>query len=74
MSSTVRAVLVTADLGLLADASVDTGTPQRMLLSIDVHDVDGLLGVNGLLGQVTALGGQVDGPANDMPWGRRWRT
>jgi predicted enzyme related to lactoylglutathione lyase len=36
-----------------------------MLISIDVKDVDGLLG------QVEALGGRVLGPPNDMPWGQR---
>jgi predicted enzyme related to lactoylglutathione lyase len=54
-----------SDLGLVADASVETGTPQRLLLSIAVPDVDALLG------RVTELGGRVDGPPNDMPWGQR---
>lgn len=54
-----------SDLGLVADAAVAAGTPQRMLLSIEVPDVAGLLG------QVTALGGRVDGPPNDMAWGQR---
>jgi predicted enzyme related to lactoylglutathione lyase len=102
MGSTVRAVLVTADLerllafytgvlgaeevervpaegtpfylglrigdsalGLVADPAVGTGSPGRILLSIDVADVDGLLP------RVTALGGAVQGPPNDMPWGQR---
>jgi predicted enzyme related to lactoylglutathione lyase len=39
--------------------------PQRILLSVDVPDVDALLP------RVAELGGQVEGPANDMPWGQR---
>jgi predicted enzyme related to lactoylglutathione lyase len=54
-----------AELGLVADSEVQTGDPQRILLSIDVENVDGLLDL------VTANGGQVLGPPNDMPWGRR---
>lgn len=54
-----------AALGLVADAEVQTGTAQRMLLSVDVEDVDRLLE------RVEALGGQVLGPPNDMPWGQR---
>jgi predicted enzyme related to lactoylglutathione lyase len=54
-----------SDLGLVADASVQTGSPQRMLLSIAVPEVDALLE------RVTALGGRVDGLPNDMPWGQR---
>jgi predicted enzyme related to lactoylglutathione lyase len=102
MSSTVRAVLVTADLdrlvafytgvfgaeeverapvegrtfyvglrigdsalGVVADASVQPGSPQRVLLSIAVADVEALLE------RVEALGGHVQGPPNDMPWGQR---
>lgn len=52
-------------LGLVADSSVDASAPQRLLLSIDVDDVDGLLD------RVGVLGGKVLGPANDMPWGQR---
>jgi predicted enzyme related to lactoylglutathione lyase len=36
-----------------------------MLLSIEVPDV------TALLERVAALGGTVQGPANDMPWGQR---
>ena len=54
-----------SDLGLVADASVGRGTPSRVLLSIAVPDVDALLE------RVTALGGHVQGPPNDMPWGQR---
>ncbi|MCU1604817.1 MAG: extradiol dioxygenase [Modestobacter sp.] len=54
-----------SDLGLVADASVGSRTPSRVLLSIAVPDVDALLE------RVTALGGHVQGPPNDMPWGQR---
>jgi predicted enzyme related to lactoylglutathione lyase len=54
-----------SDLGLVADASAGTEGGQRILLSVDVPDVDALLE------RVTALGGRVDGPPNDMPWGQR---
>jgi len=53
-----------SDLGIVADGSAPDG-PQRVLLSIDVADVDTLLP------RVAELGGQVEGPANDMPWGQR---
>ena len=53
-----------SDLGLVSDADAPDG-PQRMLLSIAVPDVDALLP------RVTELGGRVEGPANDMPWGQR---
>jgi predicted enzyme related to lactoylglutathione lyase len=51
-------------LGLVADGNAPDG-PQRMLLSVDVPDVDALLP------RVGELGGQVRGPSNDMPWGQR---
>lgn len=54
-----------ADLGLTAGAAVPTGSPGRVLLSIDVPDVDALLP------RVVELGGSAPGPANDMPWGQR---
>lgn len=56
-----------AELGLVADADVETGadTGQRMLLSVEVSDVDDLLA------RAEALGGRVLGPPNDMPWGQR---
>ncbi|WP_433858787.1 VOC family protein [Streptomyces kronopolitis] len=54
-----------AELGLVADRSVETGTPTRILLSLAVDDVDALLE------RVERLGGAVLGPANDMPWGQR---
>jgi predicted enzyme related to lactoylglutathione lyase len=54
-----------SELGLVSDDSVQAGTPQRMLLSIDVPDVDALLD------RVSALGGRVLGPPTDTPWGQR---
>lgn len=53
-----------SDLGIVAVGDAPAG-PQRMLLSIDVADVDALLP------RVSELGGHVEGPANDMPWGQR---
>ena len=53
-----------SDLGVVSDGNAPDG-PQRMLLSVDVPDVDALLP------RVGDLGGQVEGPANDMPWGQR---
>jgi predicted enzyme related to lactoylglutathione lyase len=54
-----------SDLGLVADDKAETGTPQRLLLSIEVESVDALLPV------VEEAGGKVQGPPNDMPWGQR---
>jgi predicted enzyme related to lactoylglutathione lyase len=54
-----------SELGISADAGVQTGSPGRLLLSIEVPDVDALLE------RVEPLGGHVQGPANDMPWGQR---
>jgi predicted enzyme related to lactoylglutathione lyase len=51
--------------GLSSDASVVPGEPGRMLLSVEVPDVDALLP------KVEPLGGQAPSPANDMPWGQR---
>jgi predicted enzyme related to lactoylglutathione lyase len=53
-----------AELGLDAEEA-DTSAPPRMVLSIDVADVDALLPL------VSAAGGRVQGPSNDMPWGQR---
>lgn len=44
---------------------VSPGGPGRMLLSIEVTDVDALLP------RVQALGGHAGSGANDMPWGQR---
>ena len=54
-----------SELGLSSDAGVQPGSPGRMLLSIDVPEVDALLP------KVESLGGTAPGPANDMPWGQR---
>jgi predicted enzyme related to lactoylglutathione lyase len=54
-----------SELGLVADDSAPAEAPQRMLLSIDVPDVEGVLD------RVTTLGGTVLSPPNDMPWGQR---
>jgi len=54
-----------SELGLATNAEVHPGSPGRVLLGIDVPDVDALLE------RVAALGGHVRGPANDMPWGQR---
>jgi predicted enzyme related to lactoylglutathione lyase len=54
-----------SSVGLVVDGDVDTAAPPRLLLSIDVDDVDALLE------RVGTLGGKVLGPSNDMPWGQR---
>ena len=54
-----------SDLGLVVDGSADLSSPQRILLSVEVPAVDGLLD------QVTELGGTVLSPPTDMPWGQR---
>lgn len=54
-----------SELGLVAADEAEIGTPQRILLSFAVDDVDGTLD------RVTPLGGKVLGPPNDMPWGQR---
>jgi predicted enzyme related to lactoylglutathione lyase len=51
-------------LGLVSDDGAPDG-PQRFLVSIEVDDVDALLP------RVEQLGGSVQGPPNDMPWGQR---
>jgi predicted enzyme related to lactoylglutathione lyase len=54
-----------SDLGLVSDESVVGAPAGRILLSIDVPDVDGLLP------RVPALGGELTGGPTDMPWGQR---
>jgi predicted enzyme related to lactoylglutathione lyase len=61
----VDLVVGSSELVLVSDDSVVPGAPGRVLLSIDVDDVDSLLP------QVGALGGEVSSPPNDMPWGQR---
>lgn len=54
-----------SDLGLVSDDTATGGEPGRILISVEVADVDALLG------QVEAVGGHVQGPPNNMPWGQR---
>ncbi len=54
-----------SELGLVSDTGTDLTAPQRMLLSVDVDDVDELLE------RVPRCGGRVLGLPNDMPWGQR---
>jgi predicted enzyme related to lactoylglutathione lyase len=54
-----------SELGLSADGGVTPGDPGRMLLSIEVADVDLLLP------EVERHGGTATSGANDMPWGQR---
>ena len=54
-----------SEFGLSSDADVQPGSPGRMLLSIEVPDVDALLP------KVEGLGGESTSGANDMPWGQR---
>ena len=54
-----------SELGLSSDAGVQPGSPGRVLLSIEVPDVDALLP------KVAGLGGEATSGANDMPWGQR---
>jgi predicted enzyme related to lactoylglutathione lyase len=59
-----------AELGVVADGDARIDTPQRILLNVNVGDLD-VGDVDGLLEHVEALGGRVLGPPNDMPWGQR---
>ncbi|SOD97386.1 VOC family protein [Blastococcus haudaquaticus] len=54
-----------AELGLTTGSGAPPGKPGRMLLSIEVADVEALLPT------VEELGGSPGGGANDMPWGQR---
>ncbi len=54
-----------SDLGLVSDAAVDGAPAGRIILSIEVPDVDAVLP------DVERLGGAVTGGPNDMPWGQR---
>jgi predicted enzyme related to lactoylglutathione lyase len=53
------------DLGLVSDDSVAEAPAGRILLSIEVPDVDALLP------RVSGLGGELTGGPTDMPWGQR---
>jgi len=59
-----------AELGVVADGDALINAPQRILLNVNVGDLD-VGDVDGLLEHVEALGGRVLGPPNDMPWGQR---
>src|ERR1700734_865926 len=59
-----------AELGVVADGDAYIDAPQRILLNVNVGDLD-VGDVDGLLEHVEALGGRVLGPPNDMPWGQR---
>lgn len=54
-----------AALGLSSDSDVAPGAAGRILLSIEVPDVDTALA------RVTELGGEAPSGAHDMPWGQR---
>jgi predicted enzyme related to lactoylglutathione lyase len=62
-----------AELGVVADGDARIDAPQRILLNVNVGDLD-VGDVDGLLEHVEALGGRVLGPPNDMPWGSEWPT
>ncbi len=54
-----------SELGIVADDSVEGAPAGRVLLSVEVPDVDAALS------RVASLGGHAPAPANDMPWGQR---
>ena len=54
-----------SDLGLVSDERVAEARAGRILLSIEVPDIDALLP------RVEELGGSVTGGPTDMPWGQR---
>lgn len=54
-----------AELGIVADGSIEGSPVGHVLLSLEVPDVDAALA------QVESLGGEAPAPANDMPWGQR---
>ena len=54
-----------SELGIVSDGSVAGTSAGRVVLSIEVPDVDAVLP------KVEGLGGTASGPANDMPWGQR---
>ena len=59
-----------AELGVVSDGDALIDAPQRILLNVNVGDLD-VGDVDGLLEHVEVLGGRVLGPPNDMPWGQR---
>ena len=54
-----------SELGIVADGSIEGAPAGRVLLSLEVPDVDAALA------QVESLGGRAPAPANDMSWGQR---
>ena len=54
-----------SELGMVSDSSAAGAPAGKVLLSIEVHDVDALLP------RVQGLGGEITGGPNDMPWGQR---
>lgn len=54
-----------SELGIVSDGSVEGAPAGRLLLSIEVPDVDAALT------QVEVHGGQAPAPPTDMPWGQR---
>jgi uncharacterized glyoxalase superfamily protein PhnB len=54
-----------SDVGLVSDDAVADAPAGRILLSIDVPDVDALLP------RLAGLGGELTGGPTDMPWGQR---
>ena len=59
-----------AELGVVADGDAQIHAPQRILLNVNVADLNAG-DVDGLLEHVEALGGRVLGPPSKMPWGQR---
>jgi predicted enzyme related to lactoylglutathione lyase len=59
-----------AELGVVADGDARIDGPQRILLNVNVADLD-VGSVDGLLEHVETLGGRVLSGPNDMPWGQR---
>jgi predicted enzyme related to lactoylglutathione lyase len=59
-----------AELGVVADGDAVIDTPQRILLNVNVADLQ-VGDVESLLEHVKPLGGRVLGLPNDMPWGQR---
>ena len=54
-----------SDIGMVSEKSVADASAGRVVLSVDVADVDALLP------RVRALGGEITGGPTDMPWGQR---
>ena len=54
-----------SELGIVADGSIEGAPAGRVLLSLEVPDVDAALA------RVESLGGEAPAPPNDMPWGQR---